>query len=219
MTFPYRKRWRRILHRRNHGLSHRPWGRELSERSVGRRNRFVEVVRNDHREYTTETCRYDEGDAFSPTQNRSPGNKGACRESRALFRDACRTQGLAARFVSGTFTKPRSNRRIRLARLGGSLFAWRRMARLRPDVGYRGRRMANPLPRGPEPEWAAPTRRLCTSASGAPHKSTTKVPGSLGSEPLALVRCHRPSRVSGIVFTLPLLLIEPIDVMIGTGGF
>lgn len=41
-----------------------------------------------------------EGDAYTPTETLERG-EGACRDSAVLFMDACRSVGLAARFVSG----------------------------------------------------------------------------------------------------------------------
>ncbi|KLU06381.1 transglutaminase [Rhodopirellula islandica] len=114
-------------------------------------SKLCEII---HREYTAET-RY-EGAAFSPSQTFAE-KRGACRDLAALFMDACRTQGLAARFVSGYVYEPNRTH-------GSELHAWAEV--YLPGGGWRGYdptlgiAVADahiPVAAGPEPEWAAPT--------------------------------------------------------------
>lgn len=107
-----------------------------------------------NREYTTEIRI--EGAAFSPTKTFAE-RRGACRDLAALFIDACRTQGLAARFVSGYVYEPGRTH-------GSELHAWAEI--YLPGGGWRGYdptlgiAVADshiPVAAGPEPEWAAPT--------------------------------------------------------------
>ncbi len=105
-------------------------------------------------EFATET-RY-EGDARSPLETLTT-KLGACRDLAVLFMDACRSQGIAARFVSGYVYDPFRTH-------GSELHAWAEV--YIPGGGWRG---YDPtigvavadghiaVATGPEPQWAAPT--------------------------------------------------------------
>ena len=143
------------LHRQTMDLEIAHWAGELSG-AVGWQTqpfllKLCEVI---NREYTTES-RY-EGDAYPPTKTFKE-KRGACRDLAALFMDACRTQGLAARFVSGYVYEPNRTH-------GSELHAWAEV--YLPGGGWRGYdptlgiAVADahiPIAAGPEPEWAAPT--------------------------------------------------------------
>lgn len=151
------------LHRQTMDLAIAHWAGELSG-GVGWQTQpfLLKLCETINREYTTET-RY-EGDAFSPTQTFAR-KQGACRDLAALFMDACRTQGLAARFVSGYVYEPGRTH-------GSELHAWAEV--YLPGGGWRGYdptlgiAVADghiPVAAGPEPEWAAPTEG-CYIGSG-----------------------------------------------------
>ena len=149
------------------------WAGEISG-SVGWQTqpfllKLCEVI---NREYTTE-CRY-EGDAYSPTKTFADKH-GACRDLAALFMDACRTQGLAARFVSGYVYEPNRTH-------GSELHAWAEV--YLPGGGWRGYdptlgvAVADahiPIAAGPEPEWAAPTEGCYIGASDSSIEYEVKI--------------------------------------------
>lgn len=143
------------LHRQTMDLAIGHWAGELSA-DVGWQTQpfLLKLCETIHRDYTTE-IRY-EGAAFSPTKTFTE-KRGACRDLAALFIDACRTQGLAARFVSGYVYEPNRSH-------GSELHAWAEV--YLPGGGWRGYdptlgiAVADahiPVAAGPEPEWAAPT--------------------------------------------------------------
>ncbi|WP_442506889.1 transglutaminase family protein [Novipirellula sp. SH528] len=143
------------LHRQTMDLTIGHWAGELSG-SVGWQTQpfLLKLCEEINRHYTTE-CRY-EGAAFSPTKTFNE-KRGACRDLAALFMDACRTQGLATRFVSGYVYEPNRTH-------GSELHAWAEV--YLPGGGWRGYdptlgiAVADahiPVAAGPEPEWAAPT--------------------------------------------------------------
>lgn len=74
-----------------------------------------------------EQQRRDEGDPRPPAETLAAG-RGACRDVAALFIEACRTVGLAARFVSG-YTAPSPD-------VPSELHAWAEV--YLPDGGWRG---------------------------------------------------------------------------------
>ena len=143
------------LHRQTMDLEIGHWAGELSA-SVGWQTqpfllKLCEVI---NQEYITD-FRF-AGDAYSPTKTFSQ-KRGACRDLAALFMDACRTQGLAARFVSGYVYDPNRTH-------GSELHAWAEV--YLPGGGWRGYdptlgiAVADahiPIAAGPEPEWTAPT--------------------------------------------------------------
>lgn len=153
------------LHRQTMDLAIGHWAGEVSASANWQTQPFLsKLCETIHREYTTET-RY-EGATFSPTQTFTE-KRGACRDLAALFIDACRTQGLAARFVSGYVYEPGRTH-------GSELHAWAEI--YLPGGGWRGYdptlgiAVADshiPVAAGPEPEWAAPTEGcyIGTSAS------------------------------------------------------
>ena len=83
--------------------------------------------------------------------------RGACRDLAVLFMDACRSLGIASRFVSGYIHEP--------GRIGTSeLHAWAEV--YLPGGGWRGYDPSRgiavsdqhiPVATGPEPQWAAAT--------------------------------------------------------------
>ncbi len=143
------------LHRQTMDLAIGRWAGDVSA-SVGWQTQpfLLKLCETLNRDYTTETRL--EGDAYSPTQTFTE-KRGACRDLAALFMDACRTQGLAARFVSGYVYEPGRTH-------GSELHAWAEV--YLPGGGWRGYdptlgiAVADahiPVAAGPEPEWAAPT--------------------------------------------------------------
>ena len=143
------------LHRQTMDPEIGHWAGEISG-SVGWQTQpfLLKLCEAINREYTTES-RF-KGDAYSPTKTFSQKG-GACRDLAALFMDACRTQGLAARFVSGYVYEPDRTH-------GSELHAWAEV--YLPGGGWRGydptlgTAVADahiPIAAGPEPEWAAPT--------------------------------------------------------------
>jgi len=143
------------LHRQSMDLEIGHWAGEISG-SVGWQTqpfllKLCEVI---NRECAVES-RY-VGATLSPTQTFGQ-KRGACRDLAALFMDACRTQGLATRFVSGYIYEPNRTQ-------GSELHAWAEV--YLPGGGWRGYdptlgiAVADahiPVAAGPEPEWAAPT--------------------------------------------------------------
>lgn len=151
------------LHRQTMDLAIGHWAGEISG-SVGWQTQpfLLRLCEEIKRDFTSET-RY-VGAAFSPTKTFNE-KRGACRDLAALFMDACRTQGLAARFVSGYVYEPNRNH-------GSELHAWAEV--YLPGGGWRGYdptlgiAVADahiPVATGPEPEWAAPTEG-CYIGSG-----------------------------------------------------
>ncbi len=143
------------LHRQSMDMEIAHWAGELSG-SVGWQTQpfLLQLCETIHRDYTTETRL--EGEAFTPTQTFAR-KQGACRDLAALYMDVCRTQGLAARFVSGYVYEPGRTH-------GSELHAWAEV--YLPGGGWRGYdptlgiAVADghiPVAAGPEPEWAAPT--------------------------------------------------------------
>lgn len=107
-----------------------------------------------NREFVTET-RYD-GAPHGPLETLS-SQRGACRDLAVLFMDACRSQGIATRFVSGYVYEPNRTH-------GSELHAWAEV--YIPGGGWRGYDPTLgiavsdghiPVASGPEAEWAAPT--------------------------------------------------------------
>ena len=143
------------LHRQTMDLAIGHWAGEISGSVNWQTQPFLlKLCETINRDYTTE-CRY-VGDAHSPTKTFTD-KRGACRDLAALFMDACRTQGLATRFVSGYVYEPDRTH-------GSELHAWAEV--YLPGGGWRGYdptlgiAVADshiPVAAGPEPEWAAPT--------------------------------------------------------------
>ena len=168
------------LHRQTMDLAIGHWAGELSG-SVGWQTqpfllKLCEVI---NREYTTE-CRL-EGDAYSPTKTFTE-KRGACRDLAALFMDACRAQGLAARFVSGYVYEPDRTH-------GSELHAWAEV--YLPGGGWRGYdptlgiAVADahiPIAAGPEPEWAAPTEGCYVGTGNSTIEYHVKVARKLGNQ-------------------------------------
>lgn len=107
-----------------------------------------------NRDFTSET-RYD-GSPNSPGETLK-SQRGACRDLAVLFMDACRSQGIATRFVSGYVYEPDRTH-------GSELHAWAEV--YIPGGGWRGYDPTLgiavsdshiPVATGPEAEWAAPT--------------------------------------------------------------
>lgn len=153
------------LHRQSMDITIGHWTGEISWSVGGKTQPFLlKLCELISREYTSET-RY-EGAAFSPTKTFCE-KRGACRDLAALFMDACRSQGLAARFVSGYVFEP--------GRVHGSeLHAWAEV--YLPGGGWRGYdptlglAVADahiPVAVGPEPQWAAPTEGSYVGDSGS----------------------------------------------------
>lgn len=143
------------LHRQSMDLAIGHWAGEVSASVDWQTQPFLlKLCETINLEYTIET-RF-EGATFSPTQTFAE-KRGACRDLAALFIDACRTQGLAARFISGYVYEPGRTH-------GSELHAWAEI--YLPGGGWRGYdptlgiAVADshiPVAAGPEPEWAAPT--------------------------------------------------------------
>ena len=166
------------LHRQTMDPEIGHWAGELSG-SVGWQTqpfllKLCEVI---NREYTTES-RF-KGDAYSPTKTFAQ-KRGACRDLAALFMDACRTQGLAARFVSGYVYEPDRTH-------GSELHAWAEV--YLPGGGWRGydptlgTAVADahiPIAAGPEPEWAAPTEGCYFGTGDSSIEYDVKVTRKLG---------------------------------------
>lgn len=143
------------LHRQVMDISIGHWAGEISGSVAWQTQPFLlKLCEEISRDYTSET-RY-EGAAFSPTKTYAE-KRGACRDLAALFMDACRSQGLAARFVSGYVYEPGRTH-------GSELHAWAEV--YLPGGGWRGYdptlgiAVADahiPVAAGPEPEWASPT--------------------------------------------------------------
>ena len=168
------------LHRQtmNQEIGH--WAGELSASVDWQTQPFLlklcEVI---NQEYTTE-CRF-VGDAYSPTKTFNE-KRGACRDLAALFMDACRTQGLAARFVSGYVYEPNRTH-------GSELHAWAEV--YLPGGGWRGYdptlgiAVADahiPVAAGPEPEWAAPTEGCYIGTGDSSIEYQVKVTRNLGDQ-------------------------------------
>ncbi|GAA4461190.1 transglutaminase family protein [Novipirellula rosea] len=166
------------LHRQTMDLTIGHWAGELSG-SVGWQTQpfLLKLCEEINRNYTTE-CRY-EGATFSPTKTFNE-KRGACRDLAALFMDACRTQGLAARFVSGYVYEPNRTH-------GSELHAWAEV--YLPGGGWRGYdptlgiAVADahiPVAAGPEPEWAAPTEGCYIGTGDSNINYQVKVTRKLG---------------------------------------
>ena len=161
------------LHRQTMDLEIAHWAGEISGDVNWQTQPFLlKLCEKINREYTTE-YRFD-GDAHSPTKTFAE-KRGACRDLAALFMDACRTQGLAARFVSGYVYEPNRTH-------GSELHAWAEV--YLPGGGWRGYdptlgiAVADahiPIAAGPEPEWAAPTEGCYIGAGDSSIEYNVKV--------------------------------------------
>ena len=129
------------------------WTNELSS-SLGRQTQtfLLQLTEQIYRDFSGET-RLD-GAPFTPTETFTM-KSGACRDLAVLFMDACRSQGIASRFVSGYIYEPE--------RTGTSeLHAWAEV--YLPGGGWRGYDPSRgvavsghhiPVAAGPEAQWAA----------------------------------------------------------------
>lgn len=143
------------LHRSDRNASIDRWSAKIATRANDQTQPFLlQLTETINREFTSET-RID-GLPHTPAET-FESKRGACRDLAVLFMDACRSQGIAARFVSGYVYEPNRTH-------GSELHAWAEV--YIPGGGWRGYDPTLgiavsdghiPVATGPESEWAAPT--------------------------------------------------------------
>ncbi|TWU46992.1 transglutaminase family protein [Rubripirellula reticaptiva] len=152
------------LHRNKADSQISEWAKEVSASAGNQTQSFLlQVTEQIARDFNSEN-RYG-GSPLSPSETFA-SKRGACRDLAVLFMDVCRSQGIAARFVSGYIYEPN--------RVGTSeLHAWAEV--YLPGGGWRGYDPSRgvavsdqhiAVAAGPEAEWAAATEG-CYIGTGA----------------------------------------------------
>ena len=219
----------------------RAWAQAIADRADGSATAFLSALADDIHHGFHHVGRL-EGEPTSAAETLATLT-GACRDTAMLFIAACRSQGLAARFVSGySMHHPPRGERTRTARLGRGLPPGRGMEGLRPQSGPGGRRRPcgagrrtgspsggpgqRPLPghrggfqpRLPDP---AAGRRQPRRAGGKPSADGPELkPASRRGQLLDDHRCLvGQNQILGIAFGLVTMVEERAEHFVGNGGF